>query len=73
MKNSSLPVEEQVELLFTERFGRDFIRNLIQYMNKDWAKDENNLLDDRKVQMLINIMVSKFSSFTELVNDFLST
>jgi hypothetical protein len=42
-------------------------------MNKDWAKDESSLLEDRKIQMLINIIISKFAFFTELINDFLTT
>jgi hypothetical protein len=32
-------------------------------MTKGWAKDEGSLLEGRKIQMLINIIISKFGSF----------
>ena len=71
--NANLPVEEQVEKLFTKHFGRSFIKSLIEYMNKDWAKEEGSLLEDRKIQMLINIIIAKFGSFHDLVSDFLAS
>lgn len=30
-------------------------------MNKDWSQNEGSLLEDKKVQMLINIIVQKFT------------
>lgn len=59
-------------MLFTEKFSRTFIQDLIGFMNKDWAKSEADLLEDRKIQMMLNIIMTKFASLQEITNDFLS-